>query len=410
MNTFYLLILLATISVTFSSKNINFPNLPNQQSQCCLIGSLINPTKKFFQYHISIFLLFEDLVKIYNLFQEAEKKCNKIENCFPNLQWKTYALIQPEQGTKILYDLLEDENFNRRLIFFCEKTKTATQALNNNFKGSDANWVTIVSDDIVPFDPFVFHYGNNKSIMIAKTQKNYTLVLINEKEEFSTICCGTYFLKDDTESSIVLQNVEIEFPDDFEFLSKAKQSKKIRIFVKLLFWNKGFIQNYLKIIKFHFSSWPRLNLTFAFYFALTEYLVVGDVLLIKKFFLCAYHHIDNIFLSFIVAAIFPYLLPISPFLLSCLFYLNPIQFIQTTILFPLIPLSMAYHLFIYNLELPNISLPLSERQMISTCALIHNIRNVDLTCPQIRDFLLIDELTIHFIQIFIFLLVFQIFP
>lgn len=406
MNTFYLFILLKTISVTFSSKNTNFPNLPNRQSQYCLIGSLINPAKKFFQYHISIFLLSEDLVKIYNLFQ-AQKKCNKIKNCFPNLQWKTYVLIQPEQGKKILYDLLEDEKFDRRLILFCEKTKTAS-TLNNNFKGSDANWVTIVSDDIVPFDPFVFHYGNTKRIMIAKTQKKYTLVLINEKKEFSTICFGTYFFKNDTESPIVLQNEdqEIEFPDDFEFLSKAKQSKKIRIFVKILFWNKGFIQNYFKIIKFYFSPF---HLKFAFYFALTEYLVDGDVSTINNLFLCAYYHIDNIFLSFIVAAIFPYLLPVSPFLLSYLFYLNPIQFIKTTLLFPLIPLSVAFHLFLYHLELPNISLPLSEREMISTCALIHNIHNLDLKCQPIRDFLLIDELIIYFIQIFIFLLVFQIF-
>jgi len=411
MNTFYLLIFWTTIA--FSSENTNPLIFSKKPSNFCLIRCIIYSTKNVFQYYISPFLFSEDLVKIFNSFKfDAQNECDKIEMLFPNSEWKTYVLIQSEQQASTLYHFLKDENFTDRLILFSEKTKTA-KALHKNFNGCNENLVTVVYDDIVPFDSvsYDFVFANEKRIMIVRTKDKYT-VLLKTKEEFSTICFGTYFWKND---DIILQNQDqgFTYPYDLKFLLKAKESKKYLALTSILFWNKNFIQNYFKFYKLVLSPANVISCFISsFVFALGEYLVYGEVSI-------AYLFHNNIGFLVFLANIFPYSLPAVPFLFPIWYYsVSTLQFVNTTLLLPLIPLSMAFNYFSVCLKLPHISLPVLENELISTSSMPkivfefayillilkerHTIRNLSLQSEVFIVFFIIYLIQIWFFDIYDF--------
>jgi len=217
------------------SKNIIVSKIQNR---------IIYPTPNVAKHFIFSFLKPKQLEKVYNYLHSLDSTFPFQKMFSGEKLFKCHTLIQPTQESKILYHFLGTNDH----ILFCEKTKIAS-ALDKNFHGSNESILTIIYEDIGPFNSS-FEINNHESAHLAISSKNKFILLLKNNlrtHQFSILCSGqkcVHAARSRYFYSIILfdENSEIQFPEDISYILKAKHFKFQKLFQIFCFNGKLILQ------------------------------------------------------------------------------------------------------------------------------------------------------------------------
>lgn len=392
--------------------------------------------RKIFAKFVSPFLETKDLIYFCN-FCTSQKANFPILHLFPNSKNNKHLLIfnKGKDKAQVLFDLLPERMFERRVIIFDPQSKIASIPT-QKFQGSVRYTLCSVYDQIVPFQD-VYRHSNYK-ILIAKTQNRFamfSLTFTMNVPEFLNICAGKYSSSGDSSKLILYEtnsneNKKIIFPDDIEFLILAKRVTKVKHFVKGLFWYQHLVQkcgSYVlgfvnKLFKFFMAphnflrelSTPKLTLMIAMWYlfiylsqsAFPEYSVVLDKLtywisqgingvtisVIAVLF---------IFSGFVLPALFPTIITLFPLI----FILSKFQILIVMSFSPIIPFNVSLFLLAaFYLPIPKeSSFPPLEQEMYSACALVLKEQKNIFQSLKFRIHMITSFFSIYFLFISMFI-------